>query len=326
MFRHLLAPSLACFAVIGAGTAAADAVVMASTASDYGIGRVVADGEAVILPEGAGIHLLEASGRVVSLTGPFEGPLDAAPRDRAPAAAAALWTGGSFSQTDLGAARSLAPPDTVRDVLTAGPRRPGRHCILDPDGGKEAPEVSAGGRAPGGVEIRRIAVPPDDAAALAIGLAREGCSAQLAPLLARLRDAVVPIELALASDRGAYPTYRRGEPVRLTLRTSRDAHLHCRIRDGRGTTVPIFPSRASGGSRLEAGAALTFPGERMPLPLHADGQTVQCFAGERDLSADLQAIGQDFGALGPDDLARIERVLDRDAGALATAHIVLRTE
>ena len=76
---------------------------------------------------------------------------------------------------------------------------------------------------------------------------------------------------------------------------------------------------------------LTFPGERMPLPLPASepggDSEVRCFASDRDLTADLPSGIQAFKPLGPDAVKKLEAMLDGlGQTRLVVAQIVLRVE
>ena len=75
----------------------------------------------------------------------------------------------------------------------------------------------------------------DDPRAAALSLA--GCARQAAGAMERLREAIVPLDLYLASDRGRYPSYRRGELIELIVQTNHDAFVYCVLRDSRGSYV-----------------------------------------------------------------------------------------
>jgi hypothetical protein len=166
--------------------------------------------------------------------------------------------------------------------------------------------------------------------ALAVGLAAAGCHAQAAAVLAPLRDTVVPLDIFLSTDRGLTPTYRRGEPVRLTLRANRDAHVYCFLRNAGGQLVSIFPSAVSGGSLVESREALTLPGGRVPAVVgteHAGDMEVRCFAAARDIGADLPPAGAAAAPLDDDALKAFDRALNqRGDREVVMAQVILRVE
>ncbi len=178
--------------------------------------------------------------------------------------------------------------------------------------------------------VMRVVEDGGDPGLLAVALVRAGCQRQAEAVLASIGETMVPLDLYLSSERGLYPTYRAGEPVRLVLQTNRDAHLFCYLRR-RTDLIPIFPSPDSGGSLVRSHMPLTFPGERMPLPLSASepggDSEVRCFATDRDLTADLPSGIQAFKPLGPDAVKKLEAMLDGlGQTRLVVAQIVLRVE
>jgi hypothetical protein len=178
--------------------------------------------------------------------------------------------------------------------------------------------------------VIRVVEDGGDPGLLAVALIRAGCQRQAEMVLASIGEMMVPLDLYLSSERGLYPTYRAGEPVRLVLQTNRDAHLFCYLRR-RTDLIPIFPSPDSGGSLVRSHMPLTFPGERMPLPLPASepggDSEVRCFASDRDLTADLPSGIQAFKPLGPDAVKKLEAMLDGlGQTRLVVAQIVLRVE
>ncbi len=238
-------------------------------------------------------------------------------RDRATGATARVsWPAdGGGAEGDKGDGTVPWPRQIpVRDgaeIIVAGPDRKPRHALWLRlvDGGK--------GKAQRGP-------------ALAVSVARAGCRAQAEALLSSLRDQMAPLNLYLATDRGLYPTYRPGEPVRMVLQTNRDAHVYCYLRNRRGLT-PIFPPGASASSRVEGHVPLSFPGERMPLSIQAgqpgSDQEVRCFAAGRDLDGELPGRQEAYRPLGPDALKRLDRALGALRGTdLVMAQVVLRVD
>jgi hypothetical protein len=177
--------------------------------------------------------------------------------------------------------------------------------------------------------VMRVVEDAGDSGLLAVALVHAGCRRQAETVLSSIGEAMVPLDLYLSSERGLYPTYHVGEPVRLVLQTNRDAHLFCYLRR-RSDLIPIFPSPESGGSLVRSHTPLTFPGDRMPLPLSASepggDSEVRCFAADRDLTADLSAAGiQPFKPLSRDAVERLEATLDGlRQTRLVVAQIVLR--
>jgi hypothetical protein len=114
------------------------------------------------------------------------------------------------------------------------------------------------------------------------------------------------------------------------LQTNRDAHLYCYLRR-RAALIPIFPSPESDGSLVKSHTPLTFPSDRMPLPLSASepgsDSEVRCFAADRDLTADLPSGIQAFKPLSQGAVEKLEATLDGlRQTRLVVAQIVLRVE
>lgn len=126
---HLL--GAAAVAALGCGLAPgvrAEAVIVASSAPGYVQGQLVADGQAVRLPEGANATLLFATGRLLRLRGPYDG----VPGEMADGAVSARAgpVDDRFMQSDLGAARALGNPleAALERALTIDPSVPGVRC------------------------------------------------------------------------------------------------------------------------------------------------------------------------------------------------------
>ena len=127
---HLL--GAAAVAALGCGLASgarAEAVVVASSAPGYVQGQLVADGQAVRLPDGANATLLFANGRLLRLRGPYDG----IPGEMADSAASARAgpVDDRFMQSDLGAARALGNPleAALERALAIDPSVPGVQCV-----------------------------------------------------------------------------------------------------------------------------------------------------------------------------------------------------
>ncbi len=127
---HLL--GAAAVAALGCGLAPgvrAEAVVVASSAPGYVQGQLVADGQAVRLPDGANATLLFANGRLLRLRGPYDG----VPGEMADSAASARAgpVDDRFMQSDLGAARALGNPleAALERALAIDLSVPGTRCV-----------------------------------------------------------------------------------------------------------------------------------------------------------------------------------------------------
>lgn len=243
--RHALFALAACVLLTSGAALAAEAVVVAATAPGYTPGQRVAEGAGVRVPDGATLRVLFANGRSLTVTGPYDGPLERTAQGGGGGLSDLLGR-PALAQTELAASRAVTP---VRDA---------------------------------------------------------------------------PLDLVLSTDQGAFPTYRPGDPVRLMVRTNRDAHLVCTLRDGRGTTTLLFPTAESGGSRVTGGAPLLLPGERMPAPLRAlTDQEVRCVASDRDWS---EALPRPSGLvpLSAAEAEGLEKLLA--TGRPAVGQVVLRVD
>ena len=100
----------------------------------------------------------------------------------------------------------------------------------------------------------------------------------------------LPRDLYLATDRGRYPVYRPGEPIRLVLQTSRDAYTYCWLKDGRGRVVPLFPNTAAETRPVPGGLTLRLRGEGqagVTAEPAFDEAELRCMAGGAPLAPDL---------------------------------------
>jgi hypothetical protein len=100
----------------------------------------------------------------------------------------------------------------------------------------------------------------------------------------------LPLDLYLATDRGRYPVYRPGEPIRLVLQTNRDAHTYCWLRDTRRRVVPLFPSTAAEAQPLQGGLTLRLPGPGqagVAAEPSFDEAELRCMAGAAPLEPGL---------------------------------------
>jgi len=245
--------------------------------------------------------------------------------------------------------RSLSPVTLAPVTLPSGGRGNTATVAWASEGASEAPmpwppglpldngaEIQVSG--PDGVPRHTLsfrtldAVPGGNAAngaALALRLAGAGCARQAAALLTPLRDAVVPLDVYLAADRGASASYRPGDAIRLVLQTNRDAHVYCYLRNARGQLIPLFPPGAGTSARIAADTPLTMPGERMPLPLTAGesggDMEVRCVAADHDLGGDLPGRADAFRPMSAETVAQLDRALNgmRDT-EVVMAQVILR--
>lgn len=177
----------------------------------------------------------------------------------------------------------------------------------------------------------RVVEESADGAALAVRLAGAGCTVQAAALLTPVREAMAPLNLYLSTDRGLYPTYRAGDPVKLVLQTNRDAHVYCYLRNVRGQLTPIFPSGPSASSLVEGHRTLTLPGDRMPMPLRAGepagDQEVRCFAVGRDIGGELPGRRDAFRPLSDEAAVKLEKTLNSLRQTdLVMAQVIVRVD
>lgn len=126
-----LAVAVASLAIPSPEAAAAEAVVVASTAPGYAQGQLVPDGTPVAVPDGANALFLFANGRMVRVKGPFEGVLDKMPEASSWNGVGTLVGGERFFQTDLGAARALSSPmqKGAERVFAVDPGLAGTQCV-----------------------------------------------------------------------------------------------------------------------------------------------------------------------------------------------------
>lgn len=137
-----------------------------------------------------------------------------------------------------------------------------------------------------------------------------GCHEQFDRELRRLRQAVVPPELWLTSNRGRSPLYRSGEPIGLTVEADTDGYLYCVIEREDGSAAPLFPAGAVDGPRLKSAVPVSISGERRQSPVLAGppgSARVACWLADHDISPELPHALLDPAA---------ERLPDRLAGSL----------
>ncbi|MCX8003906.1 MAG: DUF4384 domain-containing protein [Burkholderiaceae bacterium] len=135
------------------------------------------------------------------------------------------------------------------------------------------------------------AVPPGPAAP-----ATPAARAEAAP-------AAAPLTLAVtANGHSGAQVFPRGALIGVQIRTNRDAHVYCFLRDENATIQRFYPNRFRRDSLLLAQQTLDLPGQmRFAIVANQRGvrETIACFATERDVLAELPpaVAGGDFEPL-----------------------------
>lgn len=96
--------------------------------------------------------------------------------------------------------------------------------------------------------------------------------------------------------------YAAGEPINLSVRPTRDAHVYCFLQDEDRRIVRFFPNRFQRDSRVSTATGVQLPGAgKYQIVMNSRGQpeTIACFATERDVLAQLPdgMGGSDFDPL-----------------------------
>jgi hypothetical protein len=182
------------------------------------------------------------------------------------------------------------------------------------------------------IELRSVGRDGRNEASLAAALALAGCREQATARLERLRQAMVPLDVYLASDRGRYPVYHAGEPVELVIRTNRDAYLYCLLRDVRGEVRLLFPPRPGQG-RVASDRTLILPGLWPGIGLRAEAgmkdSELRCIASERDLTGQLPQLAGAVGAvpLQQETVSALDvMTADPGQGQIVMTQLILRVE
>lgn len=128
-FSHAFGAAMLALGCGHAAAVRAEAVVVSSSAPGFIQGQLVADGQALRLPDGANATLLFANGRLLRLRGPYDG----VPGDMTDSAVSARAGPGDdrFMQSDLGAARAMGNPldAALERALTIDPSVSGVQCV-----------------------------------------------------------------------------------------------------------------------------------------------------------------------------------------------------
>ncbi len=192
-----------------AGPAAADMVVIASTAPEILPGRIVQPGQPLRLPEGTQVTLLASTGATMIMVPPGGAVSDipSVQSDSDMLTVLAAVVAGSQGSARMGAARAI-----------------GDEICLPRPGGETAREIAR------------------------LGL--EGCDKAAAEQLAELRRRRVPPSLYLTSERGRAATVRAGEPLRLEVTVSVEAHVACWSKGPDGRAEPLAIEQAGPAARL----------------------------------------------------------------------------
>jgi len=149
---------------------------------------------------------------------------------------------------------------------------------------------------------------------------------QPAPVPTPMADAT-PLALLVATANGQ-TVFRAGEPIALTVRPSRDAHVYCYLRDESAKVTRFFPNRFGKDALVRAAEPLALPG-RMPFQLAMQragaDETIDCFAVAKDIAAQLPAglFGKDFEPLAARSLDEVRAAFANAAGS-ALAHQTLQ--
>lgn len=134
MSPRMLALALLCWS--GAAVAEDLVVIEADKASPLAVGAVVPDGKAIELPAGVKVLLVGASGKTVSLVGPYNAtPSAGTPKGdgKLMVALASLVKGKSEETGYVGATRDLPWRTTEADILTLDGRLKETQCVVEPD-------------------------------------------------------------------------------------------------------------------------------------------------------------------------------------------------
>jgi hypothetical protein len=139
----------------------------------------------------------------------------------------------------------------------------------------------------------------------------------------------MPLDLRIATANGS-AGFTRGQPVRLDVRPSRDAHVYCFLQDEQRRITRFFPNRFQRDSRVSARAGVQLPGAmRFEITLNTLGvtETVACFGTDQDVLAALpgELSGADFAALPVGSLDQLRQAfLAVTDGTLAQESLPLR--
>lgn len=332
--------------MVVAGPVWAEAVVLSSTAPGMKVGRVLADDEAVSLPDSTLTTMLLADGRVLKLRGPAEGKVAQLGGGEQVASAPASGGWGGVDVSALGGTRgelTAALLPAVADTVSVDLHRAGTWCVTPHATVRAASDgaIEANGRL---IQIKAGQPWPlpitDGATVLAQGtdgampirfrtvadgalfrLASAGCLAQAGPGLRQAGASTTPFSLYLATDRGQTPRYAIGEQVTLILQANRPAHLAC-VLIKNGAMTRLFPN-ASGWTELADHQEMRIPGDKVAVQVAATPPPgmgeLRCYAVDASSKVALPELGQ-----GPGSLDGAFKTVAEPA--LATAHLFIRVQ
>jgi hypothetical protein len=145
---------------------------------------------------------------------------------------------------------------------------------------------------------------------VALWMAEQGCQRQASAMIDSLERGLVGklFDLEVGGDGRASASYKVGEELKLSIRSSRDAYVYCFYRDVAGEVTKIFPSQFDRTAQIGAGGAQSIPAPAWEAPMQLTGPAgaseVQCFALDRDATKDLPAeIGKPGFAVLPAKMA-----------------------
>jgi hypothetical protein len=118
-----------------------------------------------------------------------------------------------------------------------------------------------------------------------------------APIDAEHSAPLGPINLYLSSNKGKDPSFKIGQKMVLSVRTSVDAHIGCYYLQADGAIFRIFPNRFVKSGFINGGFTQHIPAMSMPFAFEftppSGVEAVKCFATDRDVSKDIkQKLGQ----------------------------------
>lgn len=117
------------------------------------------------------------------------------------------------------------------------------------------------------------------------------------PIAQEETNSLGPIDLYLSSNKGKDPSYKVGQKMVLSVRTTVDAYIGCYYLQADGMIFRIFPNRFVKSGFLNGGFTQNIPSASMPFAFEftppSGVEAVKCFATDRDVSKDLTtALGQ----------------------------------
>jgi biotin carboxyl carrier protein len=128
----------------------------------------------------------------------------------------------------------------------------------------------------------------------ALWMAERGCMRQAVEAAERLEregGAQGLFDLELRTTNKPSPSYKIGESLELSVRSTREAFLYCFYVDIGGEMTKIFPSQFETGAKVDSVVPQAIPGPKWSSPMLLTGPAgtseVRCFATDRDATAHL---------------------------------------